>query len=69
MLEDELPPRRETLVEGETMCSPPLCRLIGQANVNHLLQVLGDLPPGVVSDQLRGASIVHLLHPTRMEGM
>ena len=69
VLEDELPPRRQALVEGESVCSPPLCRLIGQAAVDRLLQVLGDGPPGVVWDQVSGAGIVHLLHPARMEGV
>ena len=57
------------LVEGLSLCTLPLCRLIGQADVEHILKVPGDGPTGVVWDQLIAAGIVHLLHPARLEGM
>ena len=52
MMEHELPPRRESLVEGESLCTWPLCRIIGQAHVDRLLEIVGDGPSGVVWEQL-----------------
>ena len=69
MLEDELTPRREPLVEGESLCTRPLCGIIGQAHVDHLLEIVGDGPPGVVWDQLSWAEDMHLLHPMQQEVM
>ena len=69
MLQDELPPRRESLVEGESLCTRPLCGIVGQAHIYHLLEIVGDSPPGVVWEQLSRAEVMHLLHPTQQEGV
>ena len=69
MLEHELPPRRESLVEGESLCTRPLCGIVGQAHVDHLLEIVGDGPSRIVWDQLSWAEVMHLLHPTQQEGV
>ena len=69
MLEHEPPPRRESLVESESLCTRPLCRIIGQAHVDQLLEILGDGPPRVVWEQLSRTEVVHLLHRMSLKGM
>ena len=69
MLEDELPPRREALVEGESLCTRTLYGIVGQAHVEDLLEIVRAGPPGIVWEQLSLADVVRVLHPTSLEGM
>ena len=48
MLEDELPPRREYPVNGESLCTRPLSVILGQAHLQDLFEIVRDGPPGVV---------------------